>query len=249
MADIKDKVVIITGASSGIGEATAIKLAGLGAKTALVARRKGRLDKLKQQIEDDGGSAMVIEADVTDKESAPKVIDNVIKEWGQVDILINNAGVMLIGPVENADLEEWENMIHVNILGLLYLTHAAVPHMKQNGSGHIVNISSVAGRTVKSGSAVYNATKWGINAFTESLRQEFADAKLNVRTTLIEPGAVATELQSHNRPKIREQLKNRFGDIKILEAEDIAEGIAYAVTQPEHVSINEILIRPTQQPQ
>jgi NADP-dependent 3-hydroxy acid dehydrogenase YdfG len=248
MTDLTDKVVIITGASSGIGEATAKELASQGAKIGLVARREDRLDSLKQAIEETGGTALVIAADVTDQAHAKKVVKQVIDAWGQIDILINNAGVMLLGPVIDAPMEEWETMIHVNLLGLMYLTHQVTPLMKRQGSGHIINISSVAGRTTRSGSAVYNATKWGVNAFTDALRQELAEGKTGIRTTLIEPGAVATELQSHNRPEIREQLKQRFGDMKLLQPEDVAAAIAYAATQPAHVSINEILIRPTEQP-
>jgi NADP-dependent 3-hydroxy acid dehydrogenase YdfG len=249
MAELTGKTIIITGASSGIGEATAVLLAEKGASIALVARRKDRLDKLEKSITDAGGKAITIEADVSDKQAAQKIISTVTKAWGDIDVVINNAGVMLLGPVVDAPLEEWENMIHVNLLGLLYLTHAAVPVMKRQGMGHIINVSSVAGRTTRSGSAVYNATKWGVNAFTEALRQELTEARTNIRTTLIEPGAVGTELQSHNRPEIREQMKTRFGDMKMLESIDIANAIAYAIMQPAHVSINEILIRPTEQPQ
>lgn len=247
MAELLGKVVIVTGASSGIGEATALRLAEMGAKLALVARRKDRLDKLAKQVEATGSEVLVIEADVTDKTKAPTIIKKVVDKWGGVDILINNAGVMLLGPVADASLEEWETMVHVNVLGLLYLTHAAVPHMKKTGTGHIVNVSSVAGRTSRSGSAVYNATKWGVVGFTDALRQEFAEAKLNVRTTLIEPGAVATELQGHNRPEIQAEFKKRFAGIEMLQSVDIAAAIAYAVSQPPHVSVNEILIRPTLQ--
>lgn len=248
MADISGKVVVITGASSGIGEATARHLAKEGAKVALLARRKDRLDQLVQDITGDGGSALAIEADVTGYDTCQTAIKQVQNEWGSIDILINNAGVMLIGPAAELPVENWEQMIQLNQLGLLYMTRAALPEITK-ASGHIVNISSVAGRTTARGSSVYNMTKWGVNAFTEALRKELVDGKTGVRTTLIEPGAVATELQSHNTPETREMLKNRFGDIKILEADDIAEAIVYAVTRPPHVNVNEILIRPTEQPQ
>ena len=248
MMALDGKVVIVSGASSGIGEATARELAKQGARVALIARRKDRLESLAAEIEKGGGQTLIIQADVTNKEDMAKVVQEVVDKLGKIDILINNAGVMLLGPALDAPLEEWENMVQVNLLGLLYLTHEVLPLMKSQGSGHIVNISSVAGRTTRSGSAVYNATKWGVNAFTEALRQEIAESNLGIRTTLIEPGVVATELQTHNRPEIREQLKKRFGDITVLRPEDIASAIAFAVSQPPHVSINEVLIRPTEQP-
>jgi NADP-dependent 3-hydroxy acid dehydrogenase YdfG len=247
--DLKDKVVIVTGASSGIGEATARVLASRGARVAIVARRKDRLDALASEIEKSGkGMALSIEADITDKVTCKKVVDQVVEEWGKLDILINNAGVMLLGPTADAPLEEWEQMIHLNLLELLYMTYASLPHMRKEKSGHLVNISSVAGRTATAGSAVYNATKWGVNAFTEALRQELVDGQSGIRTTIIEPGAVETELASHNRPEVQETLQARWkGMTKKLESEDIANAILYAVTQPAHVNVNEILIRPTEQ--
>jgi NADP-dependent 3-hydroxy acid dehydrogenase YdfG len=247
MTDVKGKVAIITGASSGIGEETARALARLGVKVVVAARRKDRLDSIVAEIEKKGGTAMAIEADVTDKTVCMKLVEQVSKEWGSIDILINNAGVMLIGPALDAPIEEWEKMVALNVMGLLYMTHATLPVMKKQGSGHIVNISSVAGRTTRSGSAVYNLTKWGVNAFTDALRQELSEEKTGVRTTLIEPGAVDTELADHIRPEVREQMMGRFANMKRLESEDIAAGIVYAVTQPAHVSVNEILIRPTEQ--
>jgi NADP-dependent 3-hydroxy acid dehydrogenase YdfG len=242
------KTAIVTGASSGIGEATAIALAEQGVKVALVARRKDRLDKLAKTIDEKGGESIVLVGDVTDKKVCKNVVDKVLKEWRQIDILVNNAGVMLLGPTAEAPLEEWERMINLNILGLLYMTYAALPSMRKNKSGHLVNISSVAGRTVNAGSAVYNATKWSVNAFTEALRQELVGEKSNVRTTIIEPGAVETELVSHNRPEVQETLQQRWkGMSKKLASEDIAASIVYAVSQPKHVNVNEILIRPTEQ--
>jgi NADP-dependent 3-hydroxy acid dehydrogenase YdfG len=247
--DLKDKVVIVTGASSGIGEATARELAEHGMKVAMVARRKDRLETLAKGIQHSGkGKGLVIEADVTEKVACQHVVDTVLKQWNHIDVLINNAGVMLLGPTSQAPLEEWEQMIRVNLMGLLYMTYAALPSMREQKSGHLVNISSVAGRTASSGSAVYNATKWGVNAFTEALRQEFVDEKNGIRTTLIELGAVDTELVSHNRTEVQETLKERWkGMSKKLESEDIAAGILYAISQPTHVSVNEILIRPTEQ--
>jgi NADP-dependent 3-hydroxy acid dehydrogenase YdfG len=249
MSQLSNKVALITGASSGIGEATARRLAEQGATVILVARRKDRLDKLVKEIKKAGGKAEAIEADLQKDSVAPKLIERVIKDYGRIDILVNNAGVMLLGPVINAPLEEWENMISLNVLSLMRLTHAALPHMQKAKSGHIINISSVAGRIATANSAVYNASKWAVNAFTEALRQEVVTDKLNIRTTLIEPGAVATELVSHNRKDIRPVIEKRLSGItKKLEADDIARAITYAVTQPEHVNVNEILIRPTSQP-
>jgi NADP-dependent 3-hydroxy acid dehydrogenase YdfG len=247
--NLQGKVAVVTGASSGIGEATARELARHGANVAVVARRKDRLIALADAVKDDGkGKALVITADVTDKEVCQSVVDQVLSEWKRIDILVNNAGVMLLGPTAQAPLDEWEQMIQLNLMGLLYMSYAALPAMRKQKSGHLVNISSVAGRTVNAGSAVYNATKWGVNAFTEALRQELVDEQSNIRTTLIEPGAVATELISHNRPEVQETLQARFkGVSKKLESEDIAAAILYAVSQPAHVNINEILIRPTEQ--
>ena len=248
MEDLQGKVVIVTGASSGIGEATARVLAEAGARVVLAARRKDKLDKLAAEITQAGGTAMVVEADVTDQAVCENLIKKVHDEWGTIDIVINNAGVMLLGPVIGAPLEEWERMVQLNVMGLLYMTHAALPIMQEQNSGHIVNISSVAGRTNGPASAVYNLTKWGVGAFTESLRQELVASKTGIRTTLIEPGAVATELIDQNRPEIQEMLNSRLKDMKRLESEDIAAGILYAVSQPEHVSVNEVLIRPSAQP-
>lgn len=248
MTDLSGKVAIITGASSGIGEATALQMGKAGIKVALLARRKERLDKLVSEIEKAGGTAMAIEADITDYGTCKGAAEEVSKKWGSIDMLVNNAGVMLIGPVAELPVDDWERMIRLNELGLLYMTRSALPHITK-AHGHIVNISSVAGRVTAQGSSVYNMTKWGVNAFTEALRKELVDGKTGVRTTLIEPGAVATELQSHNTPETQERLKNRFGNIKILDAEDIAEAIMFAVSRPPHVNVNEILVRPTEQPQ
>jgi NADP-dependent 3-hydroxy acid dehydrogenase YdfG len=247
VADLTKKVVVITGASSGIGEATARRLAKAGAYVVIVARRKERLDALLDEIKQAGGDGLVIEADVTDKDVCAQIIKQVIDSQGRIDVLINNAGIMLNGPALKAPLEDWEQMVQLNLLGLLYMTHATLPHFKDQNSGHLVNISSVAGRTTRSGSAVYNMTKWGVNAFTDALRQELAGDKVDVRTTLIEPGAVETELQSHLRDDIYRQWKETFGGLTVLQPDDIARGIEYALTQPPHVNVNEILIRPTEQ--
>jgi NADP-dependent 3-hydroxy acid dehydrogenase YdfG len=246
--DLSGKIAVVTGASSGIGEATAQHLAEAGATVIVVARRKERLDKLVKGIEKASGAAEAIEADLMKESAAKEIVDEVISTHKKIDILVNNAGVMLLGPALDAPLSEWENMISLNVLSLMRLTHAALPHMQKSKSGHIVNISSVAGRIASPNSAVYNASKWAVNAFTEALRQEIVRDQAHIRTTLIEPGAVETELASHNRPEIQEALKERWKGIeKKLESDDIARAIMYAVTQPEHVNVNEILIRPLTQ--
>jgi NADP-dependent 3-hydroxy acid dehydrogenase YdfG len=244
---LEGKVALVTGASSGIGEATALALAGEGAAVALGARRADRLESLRERIEGDGGRAAAIEVDVSDEDAARGFVDSAREQLGGIDILVNNAGVMLLGPVTGADTEEWKRMVGVNVLGLLYCTHAALGPMSEQGGGHIVNLSSVAGRTANLGSAVYNLTKWGVGGFSEGLRQEVLHA--GIRVTIIEPGYVQTELQGHNQnPMVVDNIKKmeeQIGDL--LQAEEIADAILYAVTRPQHVSINEVLIRPTRQ--
>ncbi len=250
MADtrpLENTVALVTGASSGIGEATALALASLGASVALVARRADRLQALAARID----GALAIEADVTEQAAAAAAIERTVSELGRLDTLINNAGVMLLGPIQNAPLEEWERMISVNLRGLLYCAHAALPHLLAAADdsprrvADLVNISSVAGRVARLGSGVYNLTKHGVGAFSESLRQEVTQR--HVRVSLVEPGAVSTELASHNRPEIQENMHKRFGDIELLHADDIADAISYIVTRPRHIAINEILVRPTEQ--
>jgi clavulanate-9-aldehyde reducatase len=246
-ADLSGRVAAITGASSGIGEATALALAGAGAAVSLGARRTDRIKELTRRIEADGGRALAIETDVCDEEQSNVFVRDTKEQLGRLDILVNNAGVMLLGPVVGADTNEWRTMVDVNLLGLLYCTHAALPIMGEQGSGHIVNISSVAGRFATFGSAVYNLTKFGVNAFSEALRQEVTPA--NVKVTVIEPGFVATELQSHNtHPMVLEALENMRKQVgQPLEAEDIARSILYAVSEPDHVAVNEVLVRPAGQ--
>ncbi|MEA2493167.1 MAG: hypothetical protein QOJ29_1078 [Thermoleophilaceae bacterium] len=242
-----DRVAVVTGASSGIGEATAKALAREGYAVALAARREERIKELCDAISSDGGKALAVPTDVGDEASARALIETTQSELGRVDVLINNAGVMLLGPILGAEVEHWQRMVNVNVLGLMYCTHAALPIMQEQGSGHIVNVSSVAGRVARVGSGVYNATKWGVGAFSESLRQEALN--YGVRVTIIEPGYVDTELQGHNEhPMVVERMEKDKQQIgKVLEAVDIANAIVYAVQQPEHVSINEVLIRPTKQ--
>ena len=251
--DLDQTVALVTGASSGIGHAAAKALAERGATVALVARRADRLEQLGGEIADAGGSALPIEADVSDREQAAKAVADAVGELGRLDVLVNNAGVMLLGSVVDAPVEEWEQMVQVNLLGLLYTAHAALPHLLKAAEGDprrvadLVNISSVAGRQARKGSGVYNATKHGVGAFSESLRQEVTGRHL--RVSLVEPGAVATELQSHNRPEVRDEIEKRFEEMDILQAEDIADAIVYTVTRPRHVAVNEVLVRPTQQEQ
>jgi NADP-dependent 3-hydroxy acid dehydrogenase YdfG len=247
MGALDGKVALITGASSGIGEATAMALAGEGAAVALAARRADRIEELAERIRGEGGAAVAIATDITSEDQARAMVETTVAELGGLQILVNTAGVMLLGLVQGADTEEWRRMIDVNLLGLLYGTHAALPVMRDGGGGHIVNVSSVAGRHANMGSAVYNMTKWGVVGFSEALRQECLH--LNVRVTCIEPGFVETELQGHNTNPLvvdaMEKMREQIGEI--LEAGDIAEAVRYAVTQPDRVSVNEILVRPTRQ--
>lgn len=249
--ELQGTVALVTGASSGIGEATALALAARGAAVALVARRRDRLEKLAGEVQSSGGSALVIEADVSESEQAQAAVERTVAELGRLDTLVNNAGVMLLGPAVDAPLEEWQQMLSVNVAGLLYCAHAALPHLLMAAEedprrvADMVNISSVAGRVARHGSGVYNLTKHGVGAFSESLRQEVTGR--HVRVSLIEPGAVSTELSSHNRPEILEMIGKRFGQIERLEAGDIADAITYVVTRPRHVAINEVLVRPTEQ--
>lgn len=246
MADqLKGKVAIVTGASSGIGEATAIALSAAGAKVAIAARRADRLDALAQKIQA-GGDVLPITADVADEAQVRDLVSKTRDRWGQVNILINNAGVMLLGNIDGANTEDWRRMMNVNVLGLMYATHAVLPLMKAQGSGHIVNISSVAGRVANAGTGVYNASKWAVNAFSESLRKEVYTN--HIRVTIIEPGLVDTELPTHvTDPAAKERTAAFYGSLKNLESSDIAAAILYAVLQPPHVNVNEILIRPTEQ--
>jgi NADP-dependent 3-hydroxy acid dehydrogenase YdfG len=250
---LDQSVALVTGASSGIGEATARRLAADGAAVALVARRADRLEALAEELRGAGSTAVTIEADVTERAAAEAAVQRAVDELGRLDVLVNNAGVMLLGPIADAPVEEWERMVQVNVLGLLYCAKAALPHLLEaaesgpRGTADLVNVSSVAGRQVRMGSGVYNATKHAVGAFSESLRQEVTGR--HVRVSLVEPGAVATELAGHNRPEVLDTIKRRFADIERLEADDIADAVAYIVSRPRHVAVNEILIRPTQQEQ
>jgi NADP-dependent 3-hydroxy acid dehydrogenase YdfG len=255
MADLalSGSVALVTGASSGIGEATAASLAVLGAKVALAARRADRLEALAARITDAGGTALVVEADVTGREAAESAVQRTVDELGGLDIVVNNAGVMLLGPIADAPIEEWERMIELNVMGALYVAKAALPHLLASAESgprnvaDLVNISSVAGRVVRSGSGVYNASKHALGAFSEGMRQEFTAKGL--RSSLVEPGATATELAGHNREEVQVGLRQRFAGMTRLEAQDIADVITFIVTRPRHMAINEVLVRPTDQEQ
>jgi NADP-dependent 3-hydroxy acid dehydrogenase YdfG len=240
------QVAIITGASAGIGEATAIALAAVGAHVVLTARRAELLKALAEKIEANGGKALAIVTDITDEAQVNNLVQRVNTELGRVDIVVNNAGIALLGTIESGNSTDWKRSFDLNVLGLLYVTHAALPILKQQQSGHIVNISSVAGRTARAGIGVYNATKWSVNALSEALRQEVY--KDNIRVTIIEPGLVDTGIDDHiTDPVSKQRIQERRKSIIPLQSEDIAAAIVYAVTQPQHVNVNEILIRPTGQ--
>jgi NADP-dependent 3-hydroxy acid dehydrogenase YdfG len=240
------KVVAITGASSGIGEATALACANAGAAVSLAARRGDRLQALAARIESGGGRALAVRSDVGEEPQARAFIERTRGELGRLDVLVNNAGVMLLGPIHRAPTEEWRRMIHVNVMGVLYCTHAALEVMREQRSGHIVNVSSVGGRVVGHWSGVYSATKFALGAFSEALRRESMEA--GIRVTLIEPGRVETELREHVRPEVLEEIGAAFAGVTPLRAEEIAEVIVYALTQPANVSVSELLVRPATSP-
>lgn len=244
-------VALVTGASSGIGEATARHLAARGATVAAVARRADRLEALVRAIEADGGRALAVEADLTEPGRPAEVVDGVAAELGRLDTLVNNAGVMLLGPVVDAPLADWERMVALNVSALLACSHAALPHLLDAAASSprqvadLVNISSVAGRVARLGSGVYNLTKFGVGAFSESLRQEVTGR--HVRVSLVEPGAVDTELTTHLSEAALASFRSRFAEVELLQSDDIAEAIDFIVTRPWRMAVNEILIRPTEQ--
>jgi NADP-dependent 3-hydroxy acid dehydrogenase YdfG len=242
---------IVTGASSGIGAVTARQLAELGASVALVARRQERLEVLAGEIDKAGGTALVVAADITDRAQAEAAVQQTVERFGRLDTLVNNAGLMLLGPVVGADVDEWEQMIAVNQQGLLYMTKAALPHLQKAAGddlrqvADIVNISSIAGRTAFPSMSVYNMTKFGLNGFSEALRQELTTS--HVRVGVLEPGKVDTELDSHNTDEVITEIEANYGHLHMLDPEDIADGITYMVTRPRHAAISELWIMPTEQ--
>ncbi|MGY1593409.1 SDR family NAD(P)-dependent oxidoreductase [Geodermatophilus sp. SYSU D00708] len=243
---LEGRVALVTGASSGIGEATAVALAEAGAAVAIGARRRDRLDALAGKLRDAGARVLPLDLDVTDEASCADAVRRTREELGGLDVLVNNAGVMLLGTIVGADPEDWRRMVQTNVMGVLYMTHAVIDGMLEQGSGDVVNISSVAGRTARKGAGVYNASKWAVNAFSESLRQEVTAR--GVRISLVEPGAVATELSSHiTQPEALEASRQMAASMRTLQADDVARAIVYVVTQPPHVAVNEVLVRPTDQ--
>jgi NADP-dependent 3-hydroxy acid dehydrogenase YdfG len=244
-------VALVTGASSGIGEATALALAAEGAAVSITARRRDRLDALADKIRGSGGTVLVLEADITRQDQAAGVVEATVSGLGRLDAMVNNAGLMLLGPAVGVDLTEWSQMVQINLMALMWCSHAALPHLLAAAEqdprrvADLVNISSIAGRFPRSGSAGYNATKHAVTGFSEALRQEVTQR--HVRVSVVEPGAVATELAGHNKPEILSGIRARFGELERLQAEDIAEAVSFVVTRPRHVAINELLVRPTEQ--
>jgi NADP-dependent 3-hydroxy acid dehydrogenase YdfG len=243
---LQGKVALVTGASSGIGEATAIALARAGARVAIAARRRDRLDGVAARIADLRSESLVLEADVARPEQAETIVARTVDRWGRLDVLVNNAGLMALSPIDRAEVEDWKRMLDINLLGLMVTTRAALPHMRRQKDGHVVNISSTAGRVANPDASVYAATKFGVGAFSEALRREvYRD---NIRVTIIEPGAVATELRDHvPDPDTRDRIDTWARSMRQLQSEDVAAAILYAVGQPPHVNVNEILLRPTDQ--
>lgn len=243
---LQNKVAVITGASSGIGRATAIALSKAGARIAIGARRTDKLAELEEVIRKDGSDIFSQKLDVTKNDQCKLFIENVIKKWNSVDILINNAGLMPLSFVKKLKINEWDQMVDVNIKGVMYCTAAVVPHMLERKSGHIVNISSVAGRIVFPAGSVYCGTKHFVTAFSEGLRQELS-IRSNIRITCIEPGVVATELTNTITDESLQTFVENTKKMQTLQASDIANAIVFAVESPPHVNVNEILIRPTTQ--
>jgi len=242
---IKNKIVVVTGASSGLGEATARLLSAQGATVVLGARRADRLQSLAKDLESRGGKALALTTDVTRREQVKALVDSAVQTYGRIDVMINNAGLMPQAPLERLKVDEWEQMIDVNIKGVLYGIAAALPHMQRQKAGHFINVSSVAGHRVGPGFAVYAATKYAVRALSEGLRQEVKP--YNIRTTVISPGAVATELpDSVTDPDASKRIRTFYEQVAVP-ADSFARAVAFAMSQPEDVDINEILYRPTRQ--
>jgi NADP-dependent 3-hydroxy acid dehydrogenase YdfG len=243
--NIAGKVVVITGASSGLGEATARLLSAQGATVVLGARRGDRLRALEAELTGSGGKVLAVTTDVTHCDQVKRLVDAAVQTFGRIDVMINNAGLMPQSPLERLKIDEWDRMIDVNIKGVLYGIAAALPYMKQQKAGHIINVSSVAGHKVRAGATVYAATKFAVRALSEGLRLEVKP--YNIRTTVISPGAVATELpNSVTDPDTAQRLK-QFYEETAIPADSFARAVAFAMSQPEDVDVNEILFRPTRQ--
>jgi NADP-dependent 3-hydroxy acid dehydrogenase YdfG len=249
---LNGKVALVTGGDSGIGRAVSVLFAREGAGVAIVYKEEERDARdTESLIGAETGKALLIRGDVGEKAFCEDAVRRTVERFGRLDIVVNNAGLMLLGPILGADTREWTRMVELNVLGLMYVTAAALPHLLRAAEedprlvSDLVNVSSVAGRVARAGSGAYNATKWAVNAFSEALRQEVTER--HVRVTLVEPGAVSTELAGHNRPEVLAALRSSLGDIERMESEDIADAITYVVTRPRHVALNEVLIRPTEQ--
>jgi NADP-dependent 3-hydroxy acid dehydrogenase YdfG len=241
---LESRVALVTGASSGIGEATALRLAENGAHVVVGARRVDRLHDLVGRAR--RGAMSAVELDVTSEVSSRSVVDFVKRQHGKLDILINNAGVMMLARAREASVDEWGAIIDVNLLGLMRMTHAMLPFLVRSQAGHVVNIASLAGRIANPGASGYAASKFGVVGFSESLRRELVEQR--IRVTVIEPGATATELPDHTtNEKARAAQREHRGQFELLEAEDVAAAVLYAMLQPPRVSVNEIIIRPTGQ--
>jgi len=247
MKTLENQIAIVTGASSGIGEATALRLAEAGAKVTLAARRKDRLGNVKKKIDDLGGEALLIQTDASVRAQVEAMAAQTKKKWGRVDILVNNAGVMLLSFMDKLKVEEWERMIDINLKGVLYGIAAVLPIMREQRSGHVINISSDADRKVFHGSAVYSATKAAVTMLSEGLRFELAREKMPIRVTSISSGAVATELAKHITDKDIFEVFKTYPQIEFMQSVDVAAAVLFALTQPPHVDVNNILVRPTQQ--
>ncbi len=250
-SQLANTVALVTGASSGIGAATARRLSAEGAAVVLVARRRDRMDDLAAAIRADGATVLVAPADVTSREEAAGAVEQTVAELGRLDIVVNNAGIMLLGPALDAPVDEWDQMVALNVQGTLYITHAALPHLVRAAEdsprrvADLVTISSTAGRVARSGSSVYNLTKFGGEGFSEALRQEMLSRR--VRVSVVEPGTVDTELITHLRDDVQQAARRQTGAIEPLRPDDIADAVAYIVTRDRRVAVNEILVRAAEQ--
>ncbi|WP_179403700.1 SDR family oxidoreductase [Burkholderia guangdongensis] len=244
-AGISNKIVVVTGASSGLGAATARRLSSEGATVVLGARRFDRIEALANELIGKGGSAIAVETDVCNRQQVQQLVDTAVERYGRIDVMLNNAGVMPLSPLERLKVDEWDQMIDVNIRGVLYGIAAALPYMKAQKSGHIINVSSVAGHRLIPAGAVYSATKFAVRALSEGLRQEVKP--YNIRTTIISPGAVSSELiDGISEVDIEANVRTRSSSYAIP-ADSFARMVSFAISQPEEVDVNEILFRPTQQ--